>query len=200
MDTSNPLTPDSSSFQDVAEPHQAVDPNSGALAALADREHPAVLGARLGACLFSSFVFPTLLWTLGAATPAFGAAIAVLMTVIGSRPLLLVGGPKIVRVVLLQIALGAVLLSRVTSPWLGIPAAVFLPLVGMLATVWLVARIAEYMSTEDHRPHEVEAAVARAMQSNVVDIRSAEAARRASKKARGQVAATPAAPSLQSQL
>jgi hypothetical protein len=70
----------------------------------------------------------------------------------------------------------------------------------MLCTVTLAARLAELALAESASPYEAEAAVALAMQSNVVDIRSAEAARRASKKSRSQSTGSAVTPSLQSQI
>ncbi len=163
-------------------------------------EHPSVLGARVGACVYTSFVFPALLWAAGAVTPSGALAIAIALTIVGSRAMLLVGGPRVGRVAFLQLVIAAALLLQTTSPWVAIPAAIFGPLLGLLCTVALGARVAELVLAEDESPYEAEAAVALAMQSNVVDIRSAEAARRASKKARGQSGSSSVTPSLQSQI
>ena len=205
MDSSNPLNPettDASVFVcDTPNPIDDADTSSPGLARVYENEHSSVLGARIGACLFSSFIFPIALWSSRAATPALACAIAAILSVLTVRPVLLLGGHRVGRVVLLEIAIAAVLLPRVFGPAVAVPVAIFFPLVGMLGVASLVAKLTERVFAErDELPHEVEAAVARAMQSNVVDIRSADAARRAGKKARGQAAAGPVARSLQSQV
>jgi len=204
VDSNNPLNSDTTDTYafgpDHADANTATDESSAGFSTVYETEHPAVLGARVGVCIFSSFVFPAALWAVGAATPGVACLVAALLTVLAARPVLLLGGHRVGRVVLLEIAFAMILLPRVLTPLAAIPAAVFFPLLGILATASLAARIAERAFAEHEHPHEVEAAVARAMQSNVVDIRSADAARRAGKKARGQTTATPVTQSLQSQI
>ena len=204
MDTSNPLnsdTPDTQALvRDYAASNAVIDEIPAGLSTVYETEHPAVLGARVGATVFSSFVFPATLWALGAATPGLGCMIAALLSLLVARPLLLLGGHRVGRVVSLEIVFAAVLLPRVFSPLVAIPVAVFFPLLGMLAMGSIAARIAERAFAEYERPHEAEAAVARAMQSNVVDIRSADATRRAGKKVRGSTASAPVTQTLQSQI
>jgi hypothetical protein len=199
VDTSNSLNPDSSSHT-LTESHGAIDDERSAFARAYDDEHPSVLAARVGVCAFASFVFPASLWAVGAATPALASVAAAALSLLTSRSILLVGGPRVARAVFLEILIAMVLLPRVMDPFLAVSAAVFWPLLGTLALASIGARVADHAFAENQRPVEVEAAVARAMQSNVVDIRSAEAARRAGKKARGPAAGTPVTPSLQSQI
>jgi hypothetical protein len=199
VDTSNSLSPDSHS-KSLAESHRAIDDERGAFVRAYENEDPSVLIARVGVCAFASFVFPASLWMIGAVTPALACVAAAALTLLTTRPVLLVGGPRVARVVLLEILMALVLLPRVMDPLFAVSAAVFWPLLGTFALASLGARVADQAFAEDERPHEVEAAVARAMQSNVVDIRSAEAARRAAKKSRGQASGTAVTPSLQSQI
>jgi hypothetical protein len=199
VDTSNSLSPDNSS-KTLTESHSVIDGERSAFARAYDNEHPSVLVARVGVCAFASFVFPASLWAVGAATPALACVAAAALSLLTSRSILLVGGPRVARVVFLEILVALLLLPRVMDPFLAVSAAVFWPLLGTLALASIGARFADRAFAEGERPREVEAAVARAMQSNVVDIRSAEAARRAAKKARGPAAGTPVAPSLQSQI
>lgn len=197
MDTS--ISPDSSS-KTLTESHSVIDDERNAFARAYDDEHPSVLVARIGVCVFASFVFPASLWAVGAATPALACVAAAALSLLTSRSILLVGGPRVARVVLLETLVAMVLLPRVMDPLLAVATAVFWPLLGTLALAFMGARFADQAFAENERPREVEAAVARAMQSNVVDIRSAEAARRAGKKSRGSAAGTPVTPSLQSQI
>jgi len=199
VDTSNSLNPDSSS-KTLAESHRAIDDERGAFVRAYENEHPSVLIARLGVCAFASFAFPASLWAVGAATPALACVAAAAMTLLTSRPVLLVGGPRVARVILLEILVALVLLPRVMDPLFAVSAAVFWPLLGTLALASLGAHVADQAFAHDERPHEIEAIVARAMQSNVVDIRSAEAARRAARKSRAQASGSAVTPSLQSQI
>jgi len=204
VDSSSPLNPettDASLFVCEPESNEEIEASSPQLANIYENEHAGVLGARVGACLFSSFFFPTTLWAVGAATPALAGCIAVSLSLLTARPILFLGGHRVGRVVLLEIALAAVLLPPVLGPLAAVPAAIFFPLLGMLGTATIAARLAERaFAQQDELPREIEAAVARAMQSNVVDIRSADAARRPGKKTRGQATGTAVAHSLQSQV
>jgi hypothetical protein len=145
----------------------------GLLAGVADlcaAEHPAVMGGRLGACLFSSFVFPLGLWGLGAVEATTAALVATALTLLGTRPILLLGGLRIARVLALEIAIA------------GVALAAFFPLLGMLSFVSASAQMAAARFATDDRPQEADVVVARATQANVVDIRAAGIARRAGPK------------------
>ena len=146
-------------------------------------EHPAVMGGRVGACLFTSFIFPVALWALGAVEVATATLIAAGSTLLATRPILLLGGLRIVRVLILQIGIGVLAFG---SAFPVIPAfllAAFFPLLGMLAAVSASARVASARFARDDRPHEADVVVARATQANVVDIRAAGIARRPGSKA-----------------
>jgi hypothetical protein len=199
VDTSNSLSSDSSS-KTLTESHSVIDDERNAFARAYDDEHPSVLVARVGVCAFASFVFPASLWAVGAATPVLACVAAAVLSLLTSRSILLVGGPRVAWVVFLEIVVAMVLLPRVMVPILAVATAIFWPLLGTLAFAFLGARFADQAFAENERPREVDAAVARAMQSNVVDIRSAEAARRAGKKSRGPSTGTSVTPSLQSQI
>lgn len=153
------------------------------VAELCATEHPAVMGGRVGACLFTSFVFPLGLWVLGAVELTTAALVAAGMTLLGTRPILLLGGLRVAHVLALQIAAAALAL---TSTMPAIPAlflAAFFPLLGMLAFVSAAAQLAAARFARDDRPHEADVVIARATQANVVDIRAAGVARRTGPKA-----------------
>jgi hypothetical protein len=157
----------------------------GLLAGVADlcaAEHPAVMGGRLGACLFSSFVFPLGLWGLGAVEATTAALVATALTLLGTRPILLLGGLRIARVLALEIAIAGVAFASAFPLGPALVLAAFFPLLGMLSFVSASAQMAAARFATDDRPQEADVVVARATQANVVDIRAAGIARRAGPK------------------
>ena len=147
-------------------------------------EHPAVIGGRVGACLFSSFAFPVILCALGAVDVTAAALIAAVATLVFTRPILLLGGVRIARVLTLQIAIAGLALSATFHVIPALLLAAFLPLLGMLAFVSGSSRLAATWFARDDRPYEADVVIARATQStNVVDIRAAGIARRAATRA-----------------
>ena len=165
------------------------------LADVGSLEHPAVLGARIGACVFSSFTLPVLWWVLGRMDPTHAAVLAAAFTALVTRPILLLGGSRIGRVLLLQIAISMWVFSVEFSHMTAFMLAVFVPLAGMLTSVTLCARIAGARFADEERVPEADAAVARATQPNVIDIRAAGSVRRVGAKNRvvSSRAASPAA-------
>jgi hypothetical protein len=146
------------------------------------QEHPIVMGGRAGACLFSSFVFPAGLWAVGGVSATVAALIAAVMTLLASRTILFLGGMRIARVLALEVAVAAAVLIPDFSPVPAILFAVFFPLLGMLSCVSAGAQAAVTWFAGEDRPHEVDVVIARATQSNVVDIRS----RRVPAKSQGE--------------
>lgn len=153
---------------------------------LAVAEHPAVVGARIGACLFNSLGLPTLLWAIGGVSVLSALGLAAALTLLCSRTILAFGGLRIGRVLAVEIlATGWALHASYPVLILGF-VAVSLPLLGMLASVMASARIASVrFARSDHHLQEADAAVARASQANVVDIRAAGAARRIAERETG---------------
>lgn len=155
---------------------------STVLSEVAADEHPAVIGGRLGACLYSSFVFPAGLWAVGAVDAISAAAVASVSTLALTRPILLMGGARIAGVLALEVAIAALAFCSVFPVLVGLPLAVFFPLLGTLACVSAGQAIVGRF-IEDDRPQEAEMVIARATQDNVVDIRAAGIARRAAARA-----------------
>jgi hypothetical protein len=145
-------------------------------------EHPAVMGGRIGACLFSSFAFPFVLWGLGAVDATTAALISAATTLMGTRPVLLMGGLRIAPLLALQIIV-ALLVFTVTFPLApALMLAAFLPLLGMLGFVVAGASIATARFARDDRLQEADVVIARATHGNVVDIRAAGISRRGGTK------------------
>jgi len=157
-------------------------------------EHPAVLAGRIGACLFSSFAFPAGLWMLGAVDAMTAAAIASVATLVVTRPILLLGGTRIARVLALEILIAALAFSSTFPAIPGLLLATFFPLLGMLACVSGFQRVATTWFVVDDRPFEADVVVARATQANVVDIRAAGIARRTGAKPQARPSTDAAAP------
>lgn len=153
-------------------------------------EHPTVTGGRLGACLYSSFVFPAGLWAVGAVDAMNAAMIAAVSTLVVTRPIMLMGGTRIAGVLVLEIAIAALAFCSVFPVLLGLPLAAFFPLLGMLACV-SAGQAAVGRFVEDDRPQEAEVVIARATQDNVVDIRAAGIARRATASAHDRAVSQP---------
>jgi hypothetical protein len=175
---------------------------SGFMAGLGDvatAEHPAVLGGRIGACLFSSFAFPSGLWALGAVDTTSAALIAAVATLVVTRPILLLGGTRISRVLALEMLIAALAFSSTFSLIPSLILAVFFPLLGMLACVSLAAQVATTWFVADERPYEADVVIARATQANVVDIRAAGIARRSGAKPQPRAASEATGPTPQSQ-
>jgi hypothetical protein len=155
------------------------------LSRLSAAEHPAVMGGRVGACLFSSLAFPAGLWGLGAVEIPTAAVIAAAATLIATRPIMTSGGLRIASVLALQFVV-ALVACTATLPLLpAVILAAFFPLVGMLAFVTVAAKVATVVFARDNPVQEADVVIARATQANVVDIRSAGASRRTGPKARG---------------
>lgn len=151
-------------------------------------EHPAVMGGRLGACLFSSFGFPLFLWGLGAVEVTTAALISAGSTLVATRPILLMGGLRIAPLLALQIS-AALLAFTATFPLLpALIMAAFLPLLGMLGFVSAGARVATVRFASEDRPQEADVVIARATQANVVDIRAAGISRRTGTKSQARSA------------
>jgi hypothetical protein len=151
-------------------------------------EHPAVLGARIGACVFASFTLPVLWWILGETTATSAALLAAAFTVAATKATLTLGGLRIWRVLLVQIAVSAWVFHGAFSVPTALVLALFVPLTGMLATVSVCAKIAGSRFAAGEPFHEADEVVARATQPNVVDIRAAGAGRRTgAKKGTGPV-------------
>jgi hypothetical protein len=160
-------------------------------------EHPAVMGGRVGACIFSSFLFPAGLWALGAVDATGAALIATVATILVTRPILLLGGTRIARVLTLEIAIAALAFVSTFPVIPGLLLAAFFPLIGMLACVSASAHIAAIWLVADDRPYEADVVIARATQANVVDIRAAGIARRAGTRTPAHAASEPAGPTAQ---
>jgi len=157
---------------------------------VAAAEHPAVIGGRVGACLYSSFVFPAGLWAVAAVDAMSAAMIAAVSTLVVTRPIMLLGGTRIARVLLLEIAIAALAFCSAYPAVVALPAAAFFPLLGMFACVTAAQGAAGWF-VEDDRPHEAEVVIARATQDNVVDIRAAGIARRAAARTQDRTASQP---------
>lgn len=149
-------------------------------------EPSAVLGARIGACVFNSFTLPAILWALGGLEAATACAVAAVFTLLSSRTVLVSGGARIAPVLLFQIVVSMLVLYPVFGAFVAFPLAVFVPLGGSLLSASVCGRIADVPATDDEVLLQADAAVARAMQPNVVDIRSASANRRANARARAR--------------
>jgi hypothetical protein len=197
LDSMSSLTTDATvTVSRPAESDAALEP--GVIAGVGELcrvEHPAVMGGRVGACLFSSFAFPVILYVLGAVDVTAAALIAAVATLLFARPILLLGGLRIARVLTLQIALAGLALSTTFHVIPALLLAGFLPLLGMLAFVSASSRLAAAWFARDDRPYEADVVIARATQStNVVDIRAAGIARRSATKAQAvAVSDSPAA-------
>jgi len=158
-------------------------------------EHPAVMGGRVGACVFSSFAFPGGLWLLGSVDETTAALIATVLTLVATRPILLLGGTRIARVLTLQITIAVVALASTFPMIPSLLLGAFFPLLGMMLFVSSSAQLASSRFARDDRPQEADVVVARATQANVVDIRAAGIARRAgAKTATRPVSDPPATP------
>jgi hypothetical protein len=191
-------TNDSTSISADAESDEAI--RTGFMSGLGDvmvAEHPAVMGGRVGACIFSSFLFPAGLWALGAVDATGAALIATGATMLVTRPILLLGGTRIARVLALEIAIAALAFLSTFPVIPGLLLAAFFPLLGMLACVSASAQVAAIRLVADDRPHEADVVIARATQANVVDIRAAGIARRAGTKTPARPASEPAGPTAQ---
>ena len=147
----------------------------------------------MGACVFSSFAFPVGLWLLGAVDVTGAALIAAVATMLVTRPILLLGGTRIARVLTLEIAIAALALLSTFPVFPALLLAAFFPLLGMLACVSAAAHVAATWLVADDRPYEADVVIARATQGNVVDIRAAGIARRAGAKPQARGVAEPAA-------
>lgn len=152
------------------------------------------MGGRVGASVFSSFLFPAGLWALGAVDATGAALIATVVTILVTRPILLLGGTRIARVLALEIAIAALAFLSSFPVISGLLLAAFFPLLGMLACVSASAHVAAIWLVADDRPYEADVVIARATQANVVDIRAAGIARRAGTKTPARAPSEPAGP------
>jgi hypothetical protein len=196
--TTSLRTNDATSISEDAESDATI--RAGFMSGLGDviaAEHPAVMGGRLGACVFSSFLFPAGLWALGAVDATGAALIATVATILVTRPILLLGGTRIARVLALEIAIAALAFLSSFPVIPGLILAAFFPLLGMLACVSASAHVATIWLVADDRPYEADVVIARATQANVVDIRAAGIARRAGAKTPARAASEPAGPTAQ---
>jgi hypothetical protein len=137
---------------------------TGLVAGLADLctgEHPTVMGGRVGACLFSSLVFPAGLWAVGAVSATTAALIAATATLLASRAILLLGGTCIARVLALEVGIVALVLVPKVSVVPAFVVAAFSPLIGMLACVLAGTALAATWFARHDRPLEIEVAIAR---------------------------------------
>jgi hypothetical protein len=196
--TTSLRTNDATSISEDAQSDKAI--SVGFISGLGDvivAEHPAVIGGRIGACLFSSFVFPAGLWALGGVDANGAALIAAVATMLVTRPILMLGGTRIARVLALEIAIAALAFLSTLPAIPALLLATFFPLLGMLACVVASAHVAAIWLVADDRPYEADVVIARATQANVVDIRAAGIARRAGTKAPSRAASEPAGPPAQ---
>jgi hypothetical protein len=169
---------------------QSGEPVSDGLGVLKLAEASAVLGARIGACIFNSLTLPAILWALGGLEVATACVAAAVLTLLGTRSILVFGGTRIGRLMTLQIFVSLSALYPSHAPLSALLMAIFIPLVGTFLSVSICSRLADVPSSDDQVLLEADAVVARASQPNVVDIRAAGVARRAGTRVRAQAPPT----------
>lgn len=127
-------------------------------------EHPSVVGARAGACLFCCLVFPAAGWAVGAVSLPGALLIAAAAACLDARTIVLHGGTAIMRVLGLEIGIAAVacVLAPEFSLVPGVLAATAFALIGMFACVSMGARAGDAWFEQLARPFELDVVIARA--------------------------------------